>query len=113
MAQRVCLKDHNINGKRVEVTLVETEPNRNKTSEEDAITENKSCTVLVSDLPEETTEYGVHIHFQKKKNGGGEIKTVTLVPEKKVATVVFEDIEGSCLPFYFRTQPKKCFYNTK
>ena len=88
MAQRVCLKDHNIKGKHVEVTLVETELNRNNTSEEDAITEDKSGTVLVSDLPEGTTENGVHIHFQKKKNGGGEIKTVTLVPEKNVATVV-------------------------
>ena len=105
MAQSVRSKDHNIKGKRVEVTLVETEPNRNKTSEEDAITEDKSGIVLVSDLPEGTTENGVHIHFQKKKNGGGEIKNITLVPEKNVATVVFEDIEGSCLPFYFRTQP--------
>jgi hypothetical protein len=31
---------------------------------------------VVSGLPEGATENGVHIHFQKKKNGGGEVKKV-------------------------------------
>ena len=51
-------------------------------------------TILVSDLPDEVTESSVHIHFQKKKNGGGEVEKVEMLGEGK-ARVVFEKPEGS------------------
>jgi hypothetical protein len=54
----------------------------------------KSRTILVSGLPEGVTESDVHIHFQKKKNGGGEVEKVTVLPEGNTALVVFEDPEG-------------------
>jgi hypothetical protein len=54
----------------------------------------KSRTILVSNLPEGVTESGVYIHFQKKKNGGGEVEKVTVLLEGNTALVVFEDPEG-------------------
>ena len=53
----------------------------------------KARTVMVSGLSEDATENGLHIHFQKKKNGGGDIEEITLLPRGK-ALVVFEDPEG-------------------
>ena len=55
---------------------------------------DKSRTVSVSDLPERTSESDVHIHFQKNKNGGGEVEKVTLLQEENKALVVFEDPQG-------------------
>ena len=49
--------------------------------------------ILVSGLPVGTTENSVYIHFQKKKNGGGEIERTTLLNEGK-ALVLFEDPKG-------------------
>ena len=49
--------------------------------------------VLVTGLPEGVTENSVYIHFQKKKNGGGEIEAVTFVGGGK-AMILFEDPEG-------------------
>ena len=53
----------------------------------------ESATVIVSDLPEESTENSVHIHFQKRKNRGGEVKKVEMLEEGK-AKVTFEDPQG-------------------
>ena len=50
-------------------------------------------TILVSGLPEGVTENTVHIHFQKKKNGGDNVEKVTLLAGGK-ATVVFENPKG-------------------
>ena len=50
--------------------------------------------VLVSGLPVGTTENSVHIHFQKKKNGGGEIERITLLNDQGKALVLFEDPKG-------------------
>ena len=47
----------------------------------------------MSGLPDEATENSVHIHFQKKKNGGGEVKSVILLNAGK-AMVLFEDPTG-------------------
>ena len=55
----------------------------------------ESATVIVSGLPEGSTENSVHIHFQKKKNGGGDIEKVEMLGEGK-ARVTFEDPEGRC-----------------
>ena len=53
------------------------------------------ATVMVSGLPEGSTENSVHIHFQKKKNGGGDIQKVEMLREGK-ARLTFEDPEGRC-----------------
>ena len=53
----------------------------------------KESTVLVSGLPEGSTLNSVHIHFQKKKNGGGDIQKVEMLGEGK-ARVTFEDSRG-------------------
>ena len=101
MAKQVITKEQKIKGKIVHVELVETEPHMNvQKSEEAGTSEQESGTVLVSGLPEGVTENGVHIHFQKKKNGGGEIKEVTLLSEKRKAIVVFEDMKGSFFPVF-------------
>ena len=109
MAEQVITQDQNIKGKIVHVELVETKPRANlQTSEEAGTSEQESGTVLVSGLPEGATENGVHIQFQKKKNGGGEIKEVKLLPGKKQAIVVFESMEGS---FFLFLSYLQCLYH--
>ncbi|CAB4023539.1 poly [ADP-ribose] polymerase 14-like isoform X2 [Paramuricea clavata] len=94
VAKQVITKEQEIKGNIVHIELMETEPRANvQTSEEAGTSEQESGTVLVSGLPEGVTENGVHIHFQKKKNGGGEIKEVILLSAKKEAIVVFEDMK--------------------
>ena len=53
----------------------------------------KESTVMVSGLPEGSTENSVHIHFQKKKNGGGEVNKVEMLREGK-AMITFQDPQG-------------------
>ena len=53
----------------------------------------EESTVIVSGLPEGSTEKGVHIHFQKRKHGGGDIQIVEMLGEGK-ARVTFEDSRG-------------------
>lgn len=53
----------------------------------------RSATIFVSGLPEGLTKNSVHIHFQKRKNGGGEVKKVEMLGEGK-AMVTFEDPPG-------------------
>ena len=55
--------------------------------------EKEARTVSVSGLPDGVTENTVIIHFQKKKNGGGEVEKVQMLGEGK-AIVVFEVPEG-------------------
>ena len=55
--------------------------------------ENAGKKVLVSCLPEDVTENAVKIHFQKKRNGGGDIKEVNLL-KNGFAEIVFEKAEG-------------------
>ena len=91
VAEQVVNTEQKIKGKVVRVKLVERETDNTETVD----TPGKEFpTVLVSGLPEGSTQNGVHIHFQKNKNGGGEIKKVILRPETNEATVVFEEIEG-------------------
>lgn len=49
--------------------------------------------ILVYGLPEGTRENEVEIHFQKKKNGGGDIGRITLLNEGK-ASVLFKEPKG-------------------
>ena len=55
--------------------------------------ETELTTVEVHGLPEWSTENSVYIHFQKKKNGGGEVKKVAMLGDGK-ARVTFEDPQG-------------------
>ena len=55
------------------------------------------ATVMVFGLPEGSTKDSVHIHFQKKKNGGGDIQKVEMLGEGK-AMITFEDPQGR---FYY------------
>ena len=91
MAKRVVATKQKNKENVIFVELVKTETHDAETIETSV---KNFPTVLVSGLPEGITENGVYIHFQKKKNGGGEIKEVKLQPGKSVATVVFENIEG-------------------
>ena len=93
MAKRVIEIHQVFKGKVLNVKLQETETNPNNEESERENSE-KSRTIFVSGLPEGVTESDVRIHFQKKKNGGGEVKQVTVLPERNTALVVFEDPEG-------------------
>ena len=62
-------------------------------SENNESSGKKESTVIVSGLPEGSTENSVHIHFQNKKHGGGDIQKVEMLGEGK-AKVTFEDPRG-------------------
>jgi len=49
--------------------------------------------VVVSNIPPQTTAENIVIHFQRQKNGGGEIDHVH-IPEKGTAVITFESSEG-------------------
>ena len=75
--------------------------------------ENESTTVMVSGLPEGSTKNSVHIHFQKKKNGGGEVNKVEMLGEGK-AMITFQDPQGgfhcNLLTTYLHTDIKFIFH---
>ena len=52
-----------------------------------------SSSVIVRNLSPATTEETIIIHFQKRKNGGGEVEGVRLLSEG-VAVVTFETSQG-------------------
>ena len=92
VAKRVVNTQQKFNGNTLEVKSLGTETMkklRNKESSE----EKESTTVEVCGLPDGSTENSVHIHFQKKKNGGGEVKKVEMLGDGK-ARVIFEDPRG-------------------
>ena len=64
-----------------------------KLRNEENFDENESTTVTVSGLPEGSTENSVNIHFQNKKNGGGDVEEVEMLGEGK-AMITFEDPQG-------------------
>ena len=85
-----------LNGKVLELKRLGTETekeNVEKLGNKESSGENESTTVMVSGLPEGSIEKGVWIHFQKRKNGGGEVVRVLLLKEGK-AMVTFEDPRG-------------------
>ena len=49
--------------------------------------------VVVLNIPQQTTAENIVIHFQRQKNGGGEIDHLH-IPEKGTAVVTFESSEG-------------------
>ena len=85
-----------LNGKVLEVKRLATETEKEdveKLRNKESSGEKESRTVTVSGLPEGSTENSVHIHFQKRKNGGGEVEEVEMLGEGK-AMVTFEDPRG-------------------
>ena len=54
---------------------------------------SSSSSVIVRNLSTATTEETIIIHFQKRKNGGGEVESVRLLSEG-VALVTFETSQG-------------------
>ena len=95
VASAVVERQQTIKGKVVQVKPLEAETkSKFKSSQNKASsTEKEARTISVSGLPEDVTEKGLLIHFQKKKNRGGDIEKTTLLPGGK-ALVVFEDPEG-------------------
>lgn len=76
----------------LEVMLVETYKEMEKIKEKSMRKETR--TIFVSGFHKEATENTIYIHFQKKKNGGGEVEKVELKGEGK-ALVTFQDPEGT------------------
>jgi len=54
--------------------------------------EQAARSIVVSNISPQTTKEDVTIHFQRQKNGGGEIRSVH-IPEKGTAVITFEEIE--------------------
>lgn len=52
-----------------------------------------SSSVIVKNLSPATKEETIFIHFQKRRNGGGEVESVRLLREG-VAVVTFETSQG-------------------
>ena len=95
VAKTVANTEQKFKGKKLEVKLVtDTLKNMEELSNEKHDERNEPKTISVSGLPEGSTENSVYIHFQKKKNGGGEIEKVELLGQGK-AIVVFEDPQGT------------------
>ena len=62
--------------------------------------EQAARSIVVSNISPQTTKEGLMIHFQRRKNGGGEIDHIH-IPKKGSAVITFEKGEGlciSCLP---------------
>jgi len=55
--------------------------------------EQAARSVVVLNIPQQTTAENIVIHFQRQKNGGGEIDHVH-IPEKGTAVITFESSEG-------------------
>ena len=49
---------------------------------------------MVSNFPPGVRKNELHIHFQKRKNGGGEVSDVRMAQDGRKALVSFEDPEG-------------------
>lgn len=56
--------------------------------------EKLARTVVISNIPRQITKDEIHIHFQKRGNGGGEVDDTWMVKDGE-AVVVFENPEGS------------------
>ena len=91
VAKRVVNTKQIFKGKELEVKRLGTEAS--KKVEESGNENGETKMISVSGLPEGSTETSVHIHFQKKKNCGGDIEKVELLGQGK-ALVVFEDPRG-------------------
>lgn len=50
--------------------------------------------ILVSDLPRDVSENEIIIHFQCRRNGGGDVERIICEEKKCSAVVVFAETEG-------------------
>ena len=91
-------------GKTLNVELMENETFEREENDVYEETSDKiSRSVVVSSLPDGPKEHELHIHFQKQKNGGGDVSEVHIFPDKNQAFVVFDDIQG----LFCKQQSKK------
>ena len=58
--------------------------------------EQAARSIVVSNISPQTREESVMIHFQRRKNGGGEIEHVH-IPKEGTAVLTFEKSEGLCI----------------
>lgn len=58
--------------------------------------EQAAKSIVVSNISPQTTKEGVTIHFQRQKNGGGEIDALH-IPKEGTAVITFEKSEGLCI----------------
>ena len=101
MAKAVVNTQQIFKGKVLEVKHLGTEmAAENVVNRSNKSSGERESTVMVSGLPEGSTENSVYIHFQKKKYGGGDIQRVEMLGEGK-AIVTFEDPQGrfSCISY--------------
>ena len=91
MAEKVVNTEQIFKGHTLEVKRMDTV--EKKENVENTESSRESRTVTVFGLPEGSTKDSVHIHFQKRKNGGGDIQKVEMLGEGK-AMIIFEDPEG-------------------
>lgn len=59
--------------------------------------ERAARSVVAKEIPPGVTENDLMIHFQRQKNGGGEVESVTM--GKQSALITFEDPEGTFYSF--------------
>ena len=59
--------------------------------------EQAARSILISNISPQTTTEDVTIHFQRRKNGGGEIDGIH-IPKNGTAVITFEKSEGLCVP---------------
>ena len=58
-------------------------------------------TIRVTNVPDQITENKLMIYFQRKKNGGGEVKEIQMFPDVHEARLVFEDVAGKIYHVHF------------
>ena len=94
VAEKVVNTEQIFKGNTLKVKRMDTvEKKENVENLRNTESSRESTTVTVSGLPEGSTENSVHIHFQKRKNGGGDIQKLEMLGEGK-ARVTFEDPQG-------------------
>ncbi|XP_046839282.1 N-myc-interactor-like isoform X2 [Xenia sp. Carnegie-2017] len=92
---RVTFEDRTVAKRVLEVKQIFESTTLNVQLEENELFQNLEIgkrKVFVYGLPEDITENAVKIHFQKKRNGGGDIKEVNLL-KNGFAEIVFEKAE--------------------
>ena len=57
--------------------------------------EQASRSVVISNIPANAERAKLHIHFQKKGNGGGEIESLELLDDGR-AILTYEEAKGLC-----------------
>ncbi len=72
---------------------VDDQPVSERSQLELSVVEKAARSVVISNISPKITKEDVMIYFQKKKVGGGEVDTVSMIEDGK-AVIVFEKPEG-------------------